>query len=173
MRGLRRTVAVLIGSVVVLLFAVTPAIATNFGPYFAEGRFHTMNYVSLTQNWIDASNYAKAHLTIVTDMSASVVSYHDADIALYDQNDGDVGYYGYWTCVIEASYDPDICSHGHLVYNTYYWTNLDMRKSIACQEVGHSVGLRHDNTRTTCMRSDENFPIAYSSHDISHINGRY
>lgn len=170
MHSKRRLLAFSSGLLAAIL-ATAPVLASNFSPPYAEGRTHTVSHVSLTQAWIDASQYARAHLTIVTDMSASLVTYHDADVAMYDQNDGDAGYYGYSQCVTFAS--STVCSHWHVVFNQFYPTNVDKRKSIACHEVGHTVGLKDYNVYSSCMHDDEFFPLTYSSHDISHINGKY
>jgi len=77
--------------------------------------------------------------------------------------------------VTELAGDTTRCDHAHVVFNL--WANLNWdstkRKSTACHEFGHSVGLQHIYTGWTCMRGDEVFPVDYLQHDIDHINGKY
>ncbi len=154
------------------VMVLTPgAAAANFGPYYAEGSHHTFVDESLNYYWGVAADRAEVILGD-TAMSAAWVTYHAADIALYSQNEGDAGYYGYYQCVTELS--SEICSHAHIVFNTFYETTTQIRKSTACHEVGHSVGLKHKNDYDGCMHSDEEFPIDYGDpHDLNHLSSKY
>lgn len=158
----------------VLILSPTAVVASNFGAWFADGRGHIFIYVSLGAAYTTASNNARSTDLNPTDINTSMTSAHDtADVAVYDEDHGDAGYYGYYQCITASS--SSVCTHSHAVFNT--WSGLGLndtkRDSVACHEFGHSVGLKDFNTYWSCMHDDEFFPTVYSDHDRVHINGRY
>jgi len=56
------------------------------------------------------------------------------------------------------------------------WTAAK-RRSVACHEIGHAMGLTHYNVYTnSCMvqhLDTNNFPQGLSFHDIGHLNAWY
>jgi len=172
-----RGVAASLVALSVIALTTTPVRADNFGHianliYFAQNSHHTLYDESLTTTWHSATDHGKSVLA-ATDMTTAWVSYHDADVAFYLANRGDAGYLGVYDCIYTVSGQLTVCEHAHITYKSYYYTTWVEKKSTTCHEIGHSVGLHHDNTRDTCLRSDELFPLDYSQHDKNHINGRY
>jgi hypothetical protein len=91
-----------------------------------------------------------------------------ADVAPILVVDGDIG-------GVIAAANATTCNHAHVVFNLWAGLGLTTAKRISntCHEFGHSVGLRHDNTRPTCLDDDALFPTNYTDHDRIHINGKY
>lgn len=165
-------------AVALLLSQAAPGLATNFGAgggvMFANGAAHSFIYVGLTTNYQIASDTARTDDLNPTDINTSMNASHDAaDVAVYDEDRGDVGYYGIYTCIAAAN--ATTCNHAHAVFNLWAGLGLTAAKRISntCHEFGHSVGLRHDNTRPTCLDDDALFPTNYTDHDRIHINGKY
>jgi predicted Zn-dependent protease len=84
---------------------------------------------------------------------------------------------GYYQCINRNS--AGRCRHGHVIYNQSYSHTYSKRKSVACHEVGHSVGLAHGANDTVsgidygCMAAGPEWEPVYRTHNIYHINGWY
>lgn len=130
-----------------VLFVQTPMAASNFGAYggvyFADNSNHYFIYVGLTTNFTNASNNARTTDLDPTDLATFITSYHDnADVAVYDENHGDAGYYGYYNCVTVLAGDGTRCDHAHVVFNQWAGLGWDLTKerSTACHESDTRLG---------------------------------
>jgi hypothetical protein len=96
-----------------------------------------------------------------------------SDIGLDDVPFDNDSNYGFYSCEWFTS-TPGNCDHAHIIYNQDR-TGLpyDTRRAVACQEVGHSVGLRHGPYG--CMPSPlpANPNSNYGPHNVDHIDSRY
>ncbi|MGE4427684.1 MAG: matrixin family metalloprotease [Solirubrobacteraceae bacterium] len=71
---------------------------------------------------------------------------HDSSIVhAVDTNYGNTGWGGY---AYNAGYHA---GHGHLQLNTYYSYTANMRKVLACHELGHFIGMAHSSDASDCM----------------------
>jgi predicted Zn-dependent protease len=82
------------------------------------------------------------------------------------------------TCGDEATYggsDPDRwCRPQDIQLNTHYSPSASAKKSIACHELGHTLGLRHSvQVGVSCMRDGEWTQQGYSPHDSTMLAGQY
>jgi hypothetical protein len=86
-------------------------------------------------------------------------------------NDGDTGYGGLtiFDCV-----QGNVNWQGQSYINNYYNPNASQQDILACHEIGHMLGLQHQDVSGSCMRSDQ-FPSSEQpdSHDIEVVNSKY
>lgn len=110
------------------------------------------------------------------------------DVWLHDFSYGETGWAGATTCPADntgtGGSHPNRWCRGQLNrYNSWYYWNAngyfddeEDRRVMACHELGHTVGLRHNTlSSNSCMWIDVtqvSGPIL-QPHDISHINARY
>lgn len=159
-----------------VLAVVSAALGSNFGPLYMDG-YYVEHYQDLTADFETAHDYARNSVYSPTDMYHPQTSLHAAaHVHAYDLDLGDTGYFGTESC---GTADGDVCLHAHIKYNLWPglgWTAAK-RRSVACHETGHAVGLRHYNVYTSsCMvqyLASHDFPQILSAHDKSHINGWY
>ncbi len=67
------------------------------------------------------------------------------------------------------------CEKHEMRFDTSYTSGATTtnRRSLACHENGHTIGLAHRTDSTSCMEPALNGVTAYSSHDVAHINANY
>lgn len=184
------SVATLMG---VQLMLAPEAWAINFGSTSCGG--DPRNCVSLADNayhsWYPSGKLGNQISGIDTATRSSMADYDywtDLNTVEHSQS-GDVivGDYNYgfngavaWVECRPASQTwgshPDLrCDNQALRYNAdylSYYSTFTERKSIACEEIGHTVGLQHRYTDNSCMAQDST--ITYTSlHDDGHINNYY
>jgi hypothetical protein len=159
------------------------AAASNFGPinnqiYFANGSKHKFNFNNLlSDSWRGASNWVRKNEIGPTHMTTAVVDSHSAaDVVPYDADYGDSGWCGMADCTIEKT--NRVCQHFHVKYNTANGIGCPndytetQRRSLACEEIGHTVGLQHRHVNAGCM-SQAWDRTHFTPHDKRHINRRY
>jgi hypothetical protein len=80
-------------------------------------------------------------------------------------------YIGLTTC--RALMDIDECEHWHVVYDEPWWIDASdvSRRSLACHETGHTVGLKHGSYG--CLEEGQTWNQYLGAHNTSHINSRY
>ena len=81
----------------------------------------------------------------------------------------DVSWAGYYHC--EDAYSSSECGHGHARLNLKKVSTTSYGKHVMCQELGHSLGLKHRDS-DSCMKTGSSYKY-YNSHDVAHVDGRY
>lgn len=188
----RRALSLWVALFVLLGPQVGPARADNFaGPTSATGCTmlnmadnyeHTYYYSGLTSavsaalDWTRTNNLDPTEMTSVTVSSVTaatdVVAY-DADYTTYcgyTWNGSGGSTIGLVTCV---SLSGSTCEKHELRFDTSYTSGATVtnRRSLACHENGHTVGLAHRASSDSCMPATLNGVTQYSpSHDVPHIN---
>lgn len=87
-----------------------------------------------------------------------------ADVRVWDYNYGNNGYYAWIDCPSDntgtsGSHPNRTCRGQAARFNTWYYFNASVydteysRQSLACHELGHTVGLRHLATNPTDART--------------------
>ncbi len=136
--------------------------------------FHSFGNNALRQSTIDALQnvYAPTNLTI--QFNADNTS---ADVRLYDDDFGLNGVFAWVNCpdgATRSGADPlEGCFNQTLKYNLAYtfddtFYTSEGRKYMACHELGHTVGLRHTSSSSSCMVSDVDYPwpLNLETHEI-------
>lgn len=187
----RRVLAIIMGGALAATLVLVPAAtsgATNFGSAGTPGIGNSANGVWLTNNYLwyggkrALSDYNAAVNNIVnnqynpTDLQASFSTASDCpdslyDVCVFDSFYGNTGWIGVNQCAgtTTGSHPNQVCS---LAFNKY---NLDEtpnnKPSLVCEELGHSVGIRHRFTDpVSCMSQQGNVLV---THDKNHINSQY
>ena len=119
-----------------------------------------------------------------TDLFFYYVTSND-DVGVFDGYYGTTGFAAAWTaCAPGATYYGSEANHTRsctpqdIRYNFSYasrWDENPVGESrwIACQEVGHTVGLRHNQgTTSTCMHDLPSTDVIIQ-HEKDHINANY
>lgn len=164
---------------------MTPALANTFGPVgccrWADSSLHTwLNSASGSgaMEWGPKFKWAMNNELDPTDMLETEVSYHHngstyVDISWWTSS----SIYpasGIVTCDVPLVGDDDLCDHWHMIFYPGSTGDLAFHRHVACQEIGHSVGLDHSIESDSCMNNSAPSATGFSYHDaIWHINGRY
>lgn len=169
-----------------MLMAVTvqgapAAQAGNFGgcsgtnePCFANNNYHTFIY-NLGPRMRTALERTRTESYETTDLTTAVQG------SAADSNAEDVyaefvrnlpfGAVGQYLCVYAGA--SGTCNHGHVRFDDSQIGGFSdaQLQSLACHEVGHSVGLLHGPYE--CIQSGQVSARYLGSHNVAHINGRY
>jgi hypothetical protein len=160
------------GPLVCLVFAAS-ATASNFGAYggvfFANGNNHYFYYYNASDFTIEQTRWVRANDFDPTDLTTAYSSQAASDVTIGDSVYGPN--FGFYQCTERSQVYADRCNHARVHVYTIYSSSATTRRSTLCQEIGHSVGLQHDD-RNVCMNGATNSPYL-TSHDRAHINGRY
>lgn len=155
------------------------ASASNFGYdgkiFYANNRTHTFFYTSGLTHYEGAvtwSRYNNVNPTIIN------TSMHQGDPHAHT-NPADVSalegrYQTTWTgyAVCEFKNHP-VCNHFHVLFNTRYDYSWGAKRSLACQELGHTLALRHSRDPDSCMYGIGSNRRWFSDHDNRHVNSYY
>lgn len=187
-----RSLGSIVATVVLALLIGSPPVvdASNFGSAGDVGAGGTTNGVFLTDgaDWrVARRSLATANSTAVanaaSDYSAtslnafvsSPTSCTDAshDVCVFDSAYGNNGFVGWNACagVASGNHAGMTCSLNYVRFNqTYSFDPL----GLACHELGHAVGLRHDTATDTCMHTPTSSARRYLSvHDRDNLNWWY
>lgn len=150
----------------------------------ADNATHGFFYSNLKDTTRTAQNATRTNVYNPTDINTITVSTvtSTTDVVVYDNDyttycgytwDGSGGLYGLTTCVSLNSANE--CEKHEVRYDN---SDLDPasaanREAMACHETGHTVGLLHRNTDTSCIANPFTGARVLSSHDRSHINANY
>lgn len=198
-RGVVR--ASVVGGVLIAALAVMPVVrADNFaakkpngetgcasGVYQADSFFHDFEFQNLSSVGSTMTTWAMDNVIDPTAMEAAMdltpgggtdVRVTDYDFTTlcghnwYDAGDGEA-VVGLYTCENKA---PDgACNHSFVRFEQE-WIDAGTtseRRSLACHELGHSVGLQHRSDSSGCMPSTINGVTNWSLHDRNHVNAHY
>lgn len=183
-------VAISVGAVIAV---TTPAIASTF--YGATGKTgctafnmadnheHTYYYSNLTAAMTAATTWSRINNVNPTDMTTVLMSSESSatDVVVYDTNytsycgytwhtPGEGGVIGLATCVSVNRVGE--CEKHEMRFDTSYTADASLtnRRSLACHETGHTLGIGHS---TECLATPLSGSTIFSSHDIAHINANY
>jgi predicted Zn-dependent protease len=168
----------------------TQVSASNFGSEGTPGSSGSTNGVFLTDgaDWrvarralvsanstavaVAASDYSSTTLNAYVS-SPSTCSDAAHDVCVYDAVYSGVGFVGWNACAGTATggHAGMVCSLDYVRFNQAY---TFVPQALACHELGHSVGLRHESYTGSCMYT----PSASSSgvlaiHDKDNLNWWY
>lgn len=126
-------------------------------------------------NWAADNDYTPTDLTYYKPISGTI------DVRVADYSYGNNGVAGWVVCPVGAQQssagDPlRWCIGQVLRYNGSYasnFTTTTMKRSLACHEMGHTVGLQHYASSTSCMPKTINGVTTLNAADIANINGWY
>ena len=108
---------------------------------------------------------SNSHVSIIPDTCGVATAF--CDVLLNDGNYGLNGAWAWTACDIGATHGGNPATHRAwcypqwLKFNLSYKTNystLTKTRAIACHEMGHSLGLRHNSLTDTCMHNPPTSP---------------
>jgi hypothetical protein len=162
--------------------------ATNFGSAGTPGGDVSDNGVWLTNNYLwyggkrALSDYDAAVNWVVTNQynptnlqadfrTASDCPDASYDVCVFDSFYGNTGWIGVNQCITNTtgSHPNQVCSLAFNKYNLSFTPNT--KRSLVCEELGHSVGLRHRFTDPVSCMSQQGDVLV--THDKNHINANY
>ncbi|MDW8807474.1 hypothetical protein P1P68_22465 [Streptomyces scabiei] len=184
MRFSLRFLAVPATAIGILLATVQSAQANSFGPLYADNSGHSFFYDDdLSSGQRSGMGWARTNSLGPTDMTTSVNSGYNSQVdvwaySTWNPTGDQVDWYAWTTCIKKVSGSSSKCDQFTIVFNNR--EPHSNYKSLSCHEIGHSVGLGHHSGKNSsfasgnrsCLRGSPDH-TAYSSHDKSHINGRY
>ncbi|WP_372736208.1 hypothetical protein [Nocardioides sp.] len=156
--------------------------------YQADNYYHQFQYApGLSAQGQNAADHARNNVVSPTDMDAPL---NGSDVIVRDDDYTNVCGYNWWdpedigdttiglyTC--EQRTTAGACDSA-IIRLEETWgaqTTGDMRRSLACHEVGHSVGLQHRAENLPnghgCMPAIINGRQNWSTHDRVHVNFAY
>ncbi len=111
----------------------------------------------------------------------------NTDVTAFDANFGFTEWWAYGTCLSSSEFGGSgirsWCRPQRVYFNNGYHTpkydNVDERATIACHELGHTLGLRHamssnhPNPGSTCMRDAALYDPNLTGHDETHLEDEY
>lgn len=175
---MRRILTLSAVATVVCLILAVPAFGTNWLGHTAGYDSHvTFNKISLTSDMSTAVNWNNSNNVLTTKLTTSVYSNssYQREVDIYDANYGATGWAGRWYCQRSALQGE--CLVGVVQLNTHYGYDTAMRRQLVCHEIGHSLGLNHPTSGTSCVRTGSDattWSYTYlSTHDKGHINSIY
>jgi hypothetical protein len=151
---------------------------------FADNGLHTYCYTSGFTTDASVGSYAMSVLGNTTDMDdhfpidPPFCSFDETDIWWWEADLMPNNRRGQRSCFLESP--NGICTSSDIFLD---YDRLDLgdddwedRRKTAVHEVGHSIGLGHDNTSAMISGAIPDTSLTwrtYSAHDIAHINGQY
>ncbi len=162
----------------------------------AENASHTV-YIeaSVDSQLVAQLQWSTANYTAVTDVSMVISTSSSSDVKVRAVNYGANGWWASTSCEFAGS--PTVyggsetplpgtrwCKAQVLRYNLYYratkYPSDNNARSVTCQELGHTIGLRHATSGTgdpfwadSCMKVNNQTKITTTDHDRSHVDARY
>jgi hypothetical protein len=116
---------------------------------------------------------------VTTFQSTTTSCITSADTCAFDSDYGDNGAYG-WNACYPGSTDGvphpnQSCSNDWVRLNVHYVPPGGGYQYNACHELGHAIGLRHNDNQDSCVKQaglGGDSPTI-SAHDAGHLNARY
>lgn len=179
----RIAVALVLALAALLAFDAQPVAATNDNgrrvPNSGNVRFAYVG--TMPQIFINASEWVRGNVIHPTDLTTSgAINMNPWDVKVGAADYGAVSWVGQWQCMSEWwNGSVWICTDGRVRYNLYppkapggTWDDIEAR-SLACEEMGHSIGLDHRTESDGCMGGDFT-QTGFSYHDrVLMVNAWY
>lgn len=184
-------------TLLLLVASAVPSNASNFtgasGLYgcsagnMGDNATHSFWYEALTPatvtalNWTRTNSYNPTDVNTVnedlkdplTDVIANDADYEGVTCGqTWISSISDVGLLGYALC---TALSGTKCQQFQLYFDNDFMgpATASQEATLACHEVGHSLGLMHTNTGANCMQSPGVGSPGLTTHDISHLNANY
>jgi hypothetical protein len=188
-----RKLVLIVGALLLPAILVPSASADNFSGAtgstgctllnMADTYVHTFFYSSVESNMITAIRANNTDIENRSEVDTSELSSVSSttDVVVYDLNyttycgfvwdDPLNNMFGLATCVSTNSARE--CEKHEVRFDTPDMNAFtsNQRRSAACEEVGHSLGLKHRNG--SCMQDKDISLTTLSDHDIAHLNAAY
>lgn len=171
-----------IGAMAFVLALSAPVYGTNvLGHRAGPDPSIRFNKINLGPSFTNAVDFNDVNNIEPTDISSIMYTNADAslgEVNIYDADYGNVIWQGNWSCRDWGT--GNICLKGRVQFNQYWGPYPSQEaKSLACEEIGHSVGLHHsqagtvpDQWNVSCM-SQNPAEVYLSNHDETHIQAIY
>lgn len=156
----------------------------------ADNATHTYRYVDIEQSTLDSTVWARANVLDPTDVNTQYDNFLDSltDVVVRDQQyDTYCGYTWYnpsigqggtiGLAVCDSVVSPGAnwkCEQHTVRINLWYTASAGLfdRRSLACHENGHTLGLKHRDGG--CMKTDAPHDTTnFATHDRDHVNANY
>lgn len=186
-------------AVFVTAMAASMASATNFGSggpsgspvtqvSLANNKHHRVDFFDTTTRTGNINQWALDNQFPRFDFTWQFVDGSDYDVRIADSNFMDNGLIGWVNCpagATETGSNPNRTCYGQrLNYNLYsgyegQWDTTFGGRNMACHELGHTVGLRHEaaGDNPSCMKTDatpdNSDASTYSGEDVTHVLNNY
>lgn len=190
----------LISQILALVFvaglSTPPALATNYGSHdcisIPDSPYSSC--ISIGNNYNHQWHYTNPRSDIYNSFETIVESEYDdrtqlvvnetyfenADVNVFDSDYGDFNVWGWVWCPntswTSGSHPNKACRPQYLRFNLFYASAFNTafeRRYMACHEFGHTLGLRHTDNTSSCMKADVATSDALRTHDIDIINDVY
>lgn len=195
----RKTVGPVAGALIAVLAAGT-VMASNFGSNtasyltnahpcdtdaasqcIANNGAHAWYPQDVTANLLAATRTASTTYNAVADVSTTESSSSsNVDVIVMDAFTNLPNIVAWTECADGATTggtDPHAyCVPQWLRYDlsdTSAYDTIDERNSIACQEMGHTLGLRHSSSTSSCMYTNRTTQSGLVTDDTTELNGHY
>lgn len=168
-----------------------PASAMNFGSTSPGGIpatsvslgnniSHYVDFYQVQTAQVDATHWAMTNNYDPTVLDMLDESGGIWDVRVFDNTYGLNGMAGWVICPGNATtggtHPNRWCFGQELRYNLSYpgdFNTIDERRGMACHELGHTVGLRHPASGSSCMGNPPDFDTALTQHDRDHLTDAY
>jgi hypothetical protein len=167
--------AVLLGTPA--LVATTAHASNDLGVRVPDGTPTYMFRNALTTRFSNAVEWVRQNQMNPTDLTtlyASSVS--STYLNIVDNDYGNTGWSGLYDCATGPN--SGVCQRGDVIFNLWSgaapggsYDDTEAR-SLACEEIGHAMGLAHRYTEAGCMAQQWS-RTAWTTHDRNHINAWY
>jgi len=181
---MRRFLTAMVVAVSLSAHFTTQAGATNDDGYrVPNGQNLRLSYIGTSpQAWINAMEWVRGIVLEPTDLTTfGSINRNPWDVKINAADYGNTNWAGQYQCAAGFQYGTVfVCTDGRVRLNNRLskapggsWDDIEMR-SLACEEMGHAIGLDHRNIGSNdgCM-SQSWSQTGFTSHDISHINSWY
>jgi hypothetical protein len=78
-----------------------------------------------------------------------------------------------WHGSTSMAWQGDHFTQVSIKLNTAVTTTSSQKRSVACHELGHAIGLDHQRVNDSCMTDGAVFPLYPNGHDFEKIKGLY
>lgn len=129
-----------------LMVMAAPASASNDLGIRVPNRVLVIGYWNLTEQFRLASDYNVNASLNPTDLDIILRVNQTQPLNLFDNSYYPNPWYGAYE---RGSCSNGVCHQSNVYFNLYYPYSVNDSRSLACEEVGHGVGLAHSSQNTS------------------------